>query len=232
MVVTRWITHALTLVVLGVVSPALLSGCNIASAVGYAVHPEPEFEAEYTLANVPTVVFIDDRRGVVNPTRLRRVIADEATAQLMEEGVISQGNMISPRDAMIAARRSDRSGDVVPIAEIAELVGADQVIYVDVNQFKVTFDGVTPDPTSIVRIRVLDIATGKRVFPDPDAPDGDSGYFQLTADMPNAEPHGFNTIKVRNEMTEQLALQTGDRIAKLFYTYMQSELGSRMGRSR
>ncbi|MDG2291928.1 MAG: hypothetical protein P8L37_04655, partial [Phycisphaerales bacterium] len=149
MVVTRFAIHALLLAVLAAVSLFVLSGCNIASAVGYAVHPEPEFEAEYTLANVPTVIFIDDRRGVVNPTRLRRVIADEATAQLMEEGVISEGNMIAPRDAMVAARRSDRSDDVVPIAHIAELVGADQVIYVDVNQFALTFDGVTPDPTSI-----------------------------------------------------------------------------------
>jgi hypothetical protein len=160
------------------------------------------------------------------------VIADEATAQLMEEGVISEQNMIAPRDAMIAARRSDRSGDVVPIARIAEMVGADQVIYVDVNQFALTFDGVTPSPLSISRVRVLNIVTGKRVFPDPDAPDGDVVYYQLSVDLPNAKPHGFNTVKVRNEMTEQLALQTGDGIGKLFYRYIKSELGSRVGRSQ
>lgn len=232
MAVIRFLFHALVPAMVAGSSLLFVSGCNIASAVGYAVHPEPEFEAQYELADVPTVIFIDDRRGVVNPTRLRRVIADEATAQLMEEGVISEQNMIAPRDAMIAARRSDRSGDVVPIARIAEMVGADQVIYVDVNQFALTFDGVTPSPLSISRVRVLNITTGKRVFPDPDAPDGDVVYYQLSVDLPNAKPHGFNTVKVRNEMTEQLALQTGDGIGKLFYSYIKSELGSRVGRSQ
>ena len=107
-----------------------MSGCNIASAVGYTIHPEPEFDAMYQLADVPTVVFIDDRRGRVNPTRLRRVIADEATTQLIEEDAVSADNMISPRDATLVARKYDRSGEVISISKVGELVGAEQIIYV------------------------------------------------------------------------------------------------------
>ena len=208
-------------------SMCLISGCNIASAVGYTLSPEPEFEAKYQLADVPTVVFIDDRRGRVNPTRLRRVIADEATTQLIEEEAVSAANMIAPRDAMLVARKYDRSGEVISISKVGELVGAEQVIYVDVEQFALTYDGVTPDPKAIARVRVLDLKTGKRVFPDPNDP-GSYGYYQLVVELPDHDPHGFNTVRVRNQMTEALAMQTGDQLGKLFYRYIKSELGGRL----
>jgi hypothetical protein len=60
MAVIRFLFHALVPAMLAGSSLLLVTGCNIASAVGYAVHPEPEFEAQYELADVPTV-----RRGCV-----------------------------------------------------------------------------------------------------------------------------------------------------------------------
>ncbi|MGY8757349.1 MAG: hypothetical protein ACKVLC_08245, partial [Phycisphaerales bacterium] len=54
---------------------ALLSSCNIAGVASYLTTPDPEQEALFVLPNVPTVVFVDDRRNVMHPVRLRRVIA-------------------------------------------------------------------------------------------------------------------------------------------------------------
>ena len=204
-----------------------LAGCNIGSAVGYALHPEPTVAAQFKLNNVPTVIFIDDRRNRVNPTRLRRVIADEATTLLMEEGIISEQFMISPRDAMVMARKQDRSGTIISLEKVGELVGAQQLIYIDVDQFALTHDGLTPAPRSISRVKVLDLVTGKRVFPDPDD-ENSYNYYRLDVEIPSPSPHGFNTAQVRNEMNEQLALLTGERLAKLFYGYMESELGDRL----
>ena len=204
-----------------------LAGCNIASPVAYALHPEPQFSAEFTLKNVPTVIFLDDRQNRINPTRLRRVIADEATTVIMEQGLVSEQYMIAPRDAMIMARQQDRSGGISTLQKVGELVGAQQLIYVDVDQFALTYDGVTPQPQSISRVKVLDLVTGKRVFPDPDG-DNTAGYFTLRVDIPSPSPHGFHTAKVRNELNDELALLTGDRIAKLFYSYIESELGDRL----
>ncbi len=204
-----------------------MAGCNIASPIAYVLHPEPQVSAEYTLSNVPTVIFIDDRRNRINPTRLRRVIADEATTLLMEEGVISEQFMISPRDAMIMARRQDRSGTVISLEKVGELVGAQQLIYMDVEQFALTHNGVTPAPRSISKVKVLDLVNGKRVFPDPGG-ESMTDYFTLNVEIPSPSPHGFNTAKVRNEMNDELALLTGERLAKLFYNYMESELGDRL----
>ena len=204
-----------------------LAGCNIASAVGYVAHPEPQVSAEFTLSNVPTVIFIDDRRNRINPTRLRRVIVDEATTLLMEKGLISEQFMISPRDAMVMARKQDRSGTIITLEKVGELVGAQQLIYIDVEQFALTYDGITPTPRSISKVKVLDLVSGKRVFPDPGG-ESKTDYFTLNVEIPSPSPHGFNTAKVRNEMNDELALLTGERLAKLFYNYMESELGNRL----
>ena len=223
----RIILRAMLLTASVLMPMCIVSGCNIASAVGYTLHPEPEFDAMYVLADVPTVVFIDDRRGRVNPTRLRRVIADEATTQIIEEEAVSAENMISPRDAMLVARKHDRSGEVITISKVGELVGAEQIIYVDIEQFALTYDGVTPQPKTVARVRVLDLETGKRVFPDPNQP-GSYGYYQLVVELPNHDGHGFNTVQVRNKMTEELAMRTGDRLGKLFYGYIETDLGTRL----
>ena len=61
----------------------MLSSCNIAAMVAYVGSPDPQQEAIYTLPNVPTVVFVDDRRNVMHPVRLRRVIAEQVTNELL-----------------------------------------------------------------------------------------------------------------------------------------------------
>ena len=204
-----------------------MAGCNIATPIVYVLHPEPQVPAEFTLSNVPTVIFIDDRRNRINPTRLRRVIADEATTLLMEKRVISEQFMISPRDAMVMARKQDRSGTIISLEKVGELVGAQQLIYIEVEQFALTYDGITPAPRSISKVKVLDLVSGKRVFPDPGG-EGTTDYFTLNVEIPSPSPHGFHTAKIRNEMNDELALLTGERLAKLFYNSMESELGDRL----
>ncbi|MAA51738.1 MAG: hypothetical protein CMJ41_01585 [Phycisphaerae bacterium] len=214
-----WATAALCLLELG--------GCNIVSAVSFVARPEPEVEAKYDLQDVPTVVFLDDRRNRISPTRLRRVIAEEATTVLMEEGVVSRQNMVPARDAIRVSSRHDRAGKLLSVHAIGEAVGAEQIIYVSVDEFALTRDGQTPEPKSICRVRVIDVKDEERLFPDP-ASDNSYGYYQLVVDLPNVDPHGFHTISIRNDLNDRLAVATGDEIAKLFFTYTVSELGGRI----
>ena len=211
----------------GVVLVLGIGGCNIATAVGSVVRPEPEIEAKYHLQDVPTVVFLDDRRNRISPTRLRRVIAEEATTVLMEEGVVSQGNMIPARDAILVSSRHDRAGKLLSVHAIGEAVGAEQIIFVSVDEFALTRDGQTPEPKSICRVRVIDVKNEERLFPDPSSTEN-YDYYQLIVEMPNVDPHGFHTISARNDLNGRLAVDTGDEIARLFFTYTVSELGDRI----
>ncbi|MEE2719402.1 MAG: hypothetical protein VX727_06430, partial [Planctomycetota bacterium] len=108
------------LVALAVAVPCLLElgGCNIVSAASFVARPEPEVLAKYELQDMPTVVFIDDRRNRISPTRLRRVIAEEATTVLMEEEVVSQHNMIPARDAISVSSKHDRAGNLLSVHAI------------------------------------------------------------------------------------------------------------------
>lgn len=205
----------------------LVGGCNVLSAVSFVVHPEPEVEAMHTLRDVPTVVFIDDRSNRISPVRLRRIIAEEATTVLMEEDLISEHNMISSRDATMVSTRHDRSGKLLSMNAIGEATGASQLIYVFVEEFALTRDGYNPEPRCICRVRVLDIKEKKRSFPPPEDPSS-YGYYRLDVEMKKVDPHQFQTISMRNILSEELAVETGDRIAKIFYTYMTPELGDRI----
>mgnify|MGYP006105480105 CR=1 FL=1 len=204
-----------------------LGGCNVLTAVSFVARPEPKTEAAYELADVPTVVFIDDRRNRISPTRLRRTIAEEATTILMEEEVISESNMIPARDAIRVSSKHDRAGNLLSVHAIGEAVGASQIIFVSVDQFALTRDGQTPEPQARCRVRVIDVKDEKRLFPDP-AGNSTYDYYQLKVDIPNVDPHGFNTISTRNDLNDRLAIETGDQIAKIFYTHITSELGGRI----
>lgn len=204
-----------------------LGGCNILTAASFVVRPEPEVEAKYDLEDRPTVVFIDDRRNRISPTRLRRVIAEEATTVLMEKEVVSEHNMIPARDAIRVSSKHDRAGKLLSVHAIGEAVGAEQIIYVNVDEFALTRDGQTPEPKAICRVRVICVENEERLFPTSTAP-GDYDYYQLVVDLPNVDPHGFHTISTRNDLNDRLAITTGDDIAKLFFTHMTSELGDRI----
>ncbi|UCD75970.1 MAG: hypothetical protein JSV91_03425, partial [Phycisphaerales bacterium] len=64
---------------------AFLPACNIIGPVAYLIEGPGTIEAQYELPDVTTVVYVDDRANVVNPTNLRRVIGDRTSSDLMEK---------------------------------------------------------------------------------------------------------------------------------------------------
>ena len=56
-----------------------LQSCNLMAGASYILSEEPQQEAVFVLPDVPTVVFVDDRRNLLHPSRLRRVVADKIT---------------------------------------------------------------------------------------------------------------------------------------------------------
>ena len=204
-----------------------LGGCNIAASVDAIIRPDPVVEAKHPIANVATVVFIDDRRNQVNPVRLRRQIADEITSVLMEEGYMT--DMISPRDAMAAARRLDKAGKPAGINEIGIAVGADQVIYVEALQYRITSDGLSPDPLALFNVRVLNVHTGERVFPETEKFQAGTGHpVQVT--VPRQDQGQFIGSGGMSRLRRYLAIESGDAIARIFVTTTYTQGGEKMKR--
>jgi hypothetical protein len=200
----------------------LLGGCNIVGPVAAVAAGPPKVEAMYTLANVPTVVFVDDRNNLVSPVTLRRVIAERASQEIMINELVT--STISPQDALLIASRSDRASNLLGIEDIGRAVGAQQVVYVSITEFKDTPDGYTPRPVAAAEVKVIDVANHQRVFP---AGEVAAGWEVKTMGKP-VDPSLYSSRASRLQIYEALAGQLGDEIAKVFYKHEYKEVGERM----
>lgn len=202
--------------------PAVLGGCNIVGPVAAVAAGPPKVDAMYTLADVPTVVFIDDRNNLVSPASLRRSIAERASQELMVNEVVA--NTISPQDALLIASRSDRASELMGIEDIGRAVGAQQVVYVAITAFKDTPDGYTPRPLASAEVKVIDVVNRQRVFP---AGSGTPGWEVKTLGKP-IDPTMYASRASRLQVYEALAQQLGDEVAKVFYKHEYKEVGERL----
>jgi len=141
---------------------------------------------------------------------------------LLEQVVVTDA--ISSADAMQVARRFDTESKRLAIAQIGEEVGAETMIYVKIDSFLLSPDGVTPRPVAEVSVKVLDIAASKRIFPEQ----GDDGA-KVTAQLREQQLEAYKSSAGRREMEDALADQVGREVAGLFFKHQQRELGERLG---
>jgi hypothetical protein len=181
-----------------------LTGCNIVGPAAYLVEGPPKVDAEFKLADKPTLVFIDDRSSVVSPISLRKVIADKASQDLMINKCVK--TTISSLDAMALATQRDRNNQVLTIEEIGQAMGARQVIYVEMLQFTDTPDGYTPRPMAAYRLKVIDLDEQKRIYPPEDALEP---YRSVQAMTREVDPSMYRSRAGRLQVFEALANETG-----------------------
>jgi hypothetical protein len=201
-----------------------LPACNIVGPAVFLAGGLPKVEAQHTLADVPTLVFIDDRenriRGSIN---LRRTIAETTSRVLMDRKLVTR--TISPNDAMTLATQRERNSRLLSIEEIGTMVGARQVVYVEMTQFQNSPDGYSPRPTAACSVRVIDLDAHQRVFP---AAGSQETSRQVRVVMRPVDPEVFRTRSTRDKVHEELAVELGQEIAMLFYEHEVRELGGNL----
>jgi len=202
---------------------ALVAGCNILNPAIFILEGPPSNEAQYTLPDRPTVVFVDDRKNLLPRTQLRTIIGDRVAGDLMRQELVSA--TITSRDAVAVARREESVAKPLSIAEIGEKVGAEVVIYVQIGSFNLAEPGNMPRPNGYALVKVIDATNRARLFPT-DA--GDSGV-QVNSTMREVSMDLYNSQAGRRSIEDQLADNLGDRIAKLFYKHEKNELGKGVG---
>lgn len=201
---------------------SVLSSCNIFAGVAYFVQPDPEQVARFELPDVRAVIFVDDRRNVMHPTRLRRVIADRVTNDLLEKKVLT--TIISPRDVMRVSAANDRHNKPLSISELGRAVDASIVIYIEMKSFGLTSDGQTANPIASCAVRIIDVQNKIRLFPDEQA------SFPVSTSLLRVSPHRISSAGEIRMLTEELAGELGDAIAKLFYRHNIGRLGENLNR--
>jgi len=208
-----------------VFAACVFTSCNIVAGVAYVVSPDPEQIALYELPQKKTVVFVDDRHNIMHPSRLKNVVADKITSELLGRQLV--GEMIAPRDAMRFADSQDRNGSILTIGAIGKAVDASVVIYVELTTFIMSVDGHNPAPLAGCSVRVVDVDTKEQLFPAPDSIDA---AHKVRAALSRVDPYQLSSVSAARKLSTALSDKLGDAVAKLFYTHTTGRLGENLER--
>ncbi len=197
-----------------------LTGCNILLPASYIAQGGPKAPAAYVLPAKRTAVIVDDRANRMSRVALRVEIGESVATELLENDVIPEA--ISTRDSVAYARRSDSAKQPISIQRIGEALGAEQVIFIEVDQFVLAGGSEQGGPEAVALLKVFDITSGTRLWPN-------AGSEAVQSFLRDIEPSLLQTSAGRREIEDKLAQQLGSDIAKLFYEHERRELGGRLG---
>lgn len=194
---------------------ASIPGCNIATPIAYAIHGPEKVMPAYTLdQNLRTVIFVDDPSSKIMQRRLRYAISERATKELLAKRVLV--DMIDPRGVLTAAS-NERHGEQMSITDLGKSVGADIVIYAVVTKFSLSPETGSYLPQAELRVKVIDVAQGKRIWPSD--PAGQLISIQIPQ-KPGTTPTGTAD---RLKVEQQLAERSGIGLSQLFYKHEITE---------
>lgn len=204
------------------------SGCNLAAPASYALFGPGKIDAEHTLAQSRTVVFVDDRQNVLPRTALRAMVGEKVSEDLMSQELIPSA--VRPVDAIAATRQHEEGGKPLSIAAIGRELECQQVIYVQVTGFSVSGDGreqtgAGATPTAKASVKVIDVVNNARTYPLADTKSGR----EVLAKLREVDLDEIRTVAKRRAVEDRLAMELGLVIGQLFYEHERIELGKNLG---
>lgn len=191
-------------------------GCEVPAYVATVITGPPKIPAVYELMDRPTVVLVDDYHNKLPAMTLASLLAGRTGEALKDHEVIETLIPSTTVDTLRARHEDFRKW---PIDRIGRQVGAEQVLYISIERYQMTDEQQIFHPRVDVRVKVIDVASGTRMFPA-----GDQAYpLVSTLHYRNMEGAGAGTQAV---LANRLMEYTADKIAKLFYKHKQPEAGS------
>lgn len=196
------------------------ASCNIVGPAYVLIHGPEKRPAEFELdSQRPVVVFIDDRGSRLDRRPLRNTVARTASDALLKSKTVKTA--IDPASALIRVSGEQPSAPT-DLTSLGTSVGAEVLIFATVDEFTLSRDGTTFQPTAVVRVKVIDcINRPSRLWPDSSTPEGYPLEVVLPFKQGVAPSNGAEYVKAQ----ENLAIALGERLAKLFYSH---EVNSRV----
>lgn len=144
-----------------------LAGCAGPGFIGYVIAGPPKVKAKYTLEPVATLVIVDDPQELLGNPNYPAVVGANVGFHLAQNEVLTTEQLI-PQDHLstLAAQLGDRYPGT-PIDRIGSRLDAKQVIHVLVRSANMQADNTYYQPLATVEVKVVDTATGERLFPKP-----------------------------------------------------------------
>ena len=199
---------------------ALLSGCHVVGWFSQAAFPVTQ-SALYEPKQVKTLVLVDDPKQLLPTPQLKAQIAARIGEDLVRNEALDRDLLIDPA-RITEARIEHPDFNHWYVEDIANHVGADQVIHLQVTDFHLGKLDDRYRPAATVRIKVWLISERKRVFPDLDA---EIDYVTRAVRLRSIDPN-FQTRTRQIALRQSLAAAIADKSSKLFYEHEQGEFGT------
>lgn len=187
---------------------ALTGGCT---TVGYVLSSIPQtVDAQYKPPQTPMLVLVENRH---NPdTTIAE--ADQLTGFIIDELATYKVAPIVDQKKLYKLRDTEKNINKMTISEIGKAVGAEQVLYVDLQQLNVggMKEGIPVHGRLNAAVHIVDVKTGKTSFP---AMSQGSWPVNFETPMASLEMTGQNEEAVR----ESLLATAGTSIGRLFHDY-------------
>ncbi len=191
-----------------------VAGCNIMGTALFLVKGPEKAPAVFTLPKEKTgVVFIDDRssqagraiREAMGTTCEKRLLFNKAATDMVESRGVQA----------VLTREKDKK--LVSITSVGKNLKADFVIYAWIDLFVLTADGQTFAPAATLRVKVVDVATGQRIFPV-----GVEGldYYPLKITAPKDSINPPNSVSTQAQSELEFGRFVGQSLAELFYEHI------------
>ncbi len=199
----------------------LAGGCNMAVPALYVIQGPQKRPAQFTLPeDRKLVVFVDDRENVVSRLQLRAQLADDVGSRIQQEELVRE--VVSGRELIAYVRRVETASRRVPIDELGKVVGADLVLYVEMDAFTLSADGASATPVASAYVKVVDLKEKRRIFP----PDGDDPRgFPVSSELKNMDVEMYRTSAARRKAEDLLERQFAEEVARIFYEHDPKNFG-------
>ncbi len=137
----------------------LLTGCGGETFGGLLYHlflpHSSRVDAEYTLADGPLLILVDDDLELFTWPPAGDLLVDEIAKHLRQAKAV---NRVFPSQKVNALRRADPKFNERSISELGKDLGAKQVLWLQVQEFVATtnFDTVSQAARCMLRVKVFD----------------------------------------------------------------------------
>ena len=178
-------------------------------------------KAKFRLTERPILILIDDLSGRVDWPMATRYLADDLSQELIKRKAAGK---IIPRQTLDNLRRNDPELDKRSCRRIGELVGAEQVLWIEVRDFyaeEVFFEASNAAYFNVA-VKIIDAREKKnrsRVRLWPVSPEG---HF-VTVSLDGAT---VARAKTKDGIAKELARQLAVKITKLFCDYRPGDFES------
>lgn len=191
----------------------LVGACQQAAVTLYHLTGGDTIEAKYKLTENLLAAVLDDPQGLLVTPSVYRTLHERMEQEFTANGIKSR---LVPFDQVQRMRQHDPAYDSLSIREIGEKLGADQVLYLKVTDFRLRREPGTPVYQGRFIVRVSVISTERkrdvRLWPQQE------GGFEVAGETP---PESSEGDKSADDVARELTADLCNRVAKLFYDHKE-----------